>query len=127
MDDWWDDWMTDLAGAAARARLEGPASAADVVVAQEMSGATVRAWTLRLEGGRLSVEPGRAADAQAVLHTDEATARALAQGTLAAADALAAGLVRASGDVGALVKAQGVLAQVGDVLATRRAGSGVRR
>ena len=57
-------------------------------------------WTLTLDGGRASVEPGH--DGEVVVHLDGATADAVAEGTLNAQQALASGRLRIDGDLATL-------------------------
>ena len=73
-------------------------------------------YTIRLSGGRVTVEAGPGpADVEIV--EDYETAAAISQGRLSPAAAFAAGRLRLGGAVGALVEHQESLAAVGPLLA----------
>jgi putative sterol carrier protein len=62
-----------------------------------------------VEDGRVQLTPGRADDADTTITEDYSTAAALARGETTPQDAILAGRVRVSGDLGALLKGQEVL------------------
>jgi putative sterol carrier protein len=97
-----DEWIEELAAAAAKAT---PAPHARVAIRQVVGDV---AWTVRVADGAVSVDRDEAADL--TLHTDAATAAALARGELATADALAAGRLRLSGDLSVLLDSAAGLA-----------------
>ena len=99
------EWLQELADAAAVLDGLDP----DVRLTVEQVVDDVR-WSMRLAGGRLSVVPGAADDADVRLTTDRSTAAAVARGELAAADAVAAGRLRIGGDLSALLRAAPALA-----------------
>ncbi len=73
-------------------------------------------YTLRLEEGRVTFEPGPG-EGDVELVSDYATAAAISQGRLSPANAFAAGRLRVRGSVSALVAHQEVLGDVGKLLA----------
>jgi predicted lipid carrier protein YhbT len=110
-----DEWIEALAAAAAHAT---PALHARVAIRQVVGDV---AWTVRVADGAISVDRDEAADL--TLHTDAGTAAALARGELAAADALAAGRLRLSGDLSVLLDASGGLAGLDAAYAGVRAST----
>lgn len=101
-----DEWVDALA-----ARLATQAIDPELAVAVRQVVDDV-AWTVRVAGGRVSVDRDPAADV--TLTTDRATAEALVAGELAAQDALAAGRLRIGGDLTKLLGASQVLAALRD-------------
>ena len=110
-----DEWIDALGAAASKAT---PAPTARVAIRQVVGDV---AWTVRVADGAVSVDRDEAADL--TLHTDLATAAALARGELAAADALAAGRLRLSGDLSVLLDAAGGLAGLDAAYAEVRAST----
>jgi putative sterol carrier protein len=110
-----DEWIDALGAAAAGAAPETYVRIAIRQVVGDVS------WTVRIADGAVSVDRDPAADF--TLSTDPDTAVALASGELAAADALAAGRLRLSGDLSALLRSAGGLAGVDAVYAGVRAST----
>ena len=96
-----DEWVDALAGAASAATVDPGVTLA---VRQVVDGT---GWTVRVAGGRISVDREPAADI--TLTTDRETAAALVRGEVAAQDAFAAGRLRLGGDLQKLLAAAGAL------------------
>ena len=111
-----DDWLAELAAAAARVDDVDPGLAVTVrhVVRQD-DGAT-RIHRVGVHGGRVSVEVGDGPSSVTVT-TDEHAASSLAAGTLDLDAGFMAGRVRIGGDLGALVAVQPALAAVAAAVA----------
>ena len=86
-----DEWVDALAERLAAQPVDPDLSVAVRQVVDDVS------WTVRLAGGRVTVDRDPAADV--TLTTDRATAESLVAGELAAQDALAAGRLRIGGDL----------------------------
>lgn len=97
-------WVDALTAAAASAAVDPALTLAVRQVVDDVS------WTVRVAGGRVSVD--REVDADLTLTTDRATAAALARGELATQDAFAAGRLRLGGDLSRLLTAAAGLAGV---------------
>jgi predicted lipid carrier protein YhbT len=110
-----DEWIEALGEAAAKA---SPAPDARVAIRQVVGDIS---WTVRVADGAVSVDRDDTADL--TLHADAETAAALARGELAAADALAAGRLRLSGDLSVLLDATGGLAGLDAAYAGVRAST----
>ena len=109
------EWLERLAAATAPAA--GPPDV-QVSIHQRVTGGPDGdvEYTVRLSGGRVTVEPGPGpADVEIV--EDYETAAAISQGRLSPAAAFAAGRLRLGGAVGALVEHQEALSAVGPLLA----------
>ena len=65
--------------------------------------------TLRVAGGRLSIESGEAADVSVTIRLDWSSAVALARGELSPAEAIATGRVRVRGDLAVLGTGQALM------------------
>lgn len=100
------EWLAQLASLTASA-----SPAADVSVHQRVTGTPDGEveYTLRLAGGRVTLESGPG-DADVELVTDYETAAAISQGRLSPASAFAAGRLRVGGSVSDLVARQGAFA-----------------
>jgi putative sterol carrier protein len=92
-----EEWV-DALGVAASAASVDPAIA--LTVRQVVGDAS---WTVRVAGGRVSVDRGEVADV--TITTDRETAAALVRGELATQDAFAAGRLRLGGDLAKLLAA----------------------
>ena len=79
------------------------------------------AYTIRIEGGRASVTPGRVDDADVTFTHDRATAAAIAQGELSAQVAFMAGRLRVGGDLHGVMDRTQQLVELGDLFASARA------
>ena len=77
-----------------------------VVVGPNGSETRYSTW---VDGGRVELSPGRLDDADVTITEDYDTAAALARGETTPQDAILAGKVRVSGDLGALLRGQAVL------------------
>jgi SCP-2 sterol transfer family len=81
------------------------------------------AVTLRVAEGRLAMEDGAAPDADVTIRIGWDDAHALALGTLAPAEAIAAGRVRVRGNLSVLASGQEVLAALAPRLAALHAAT----
>lgn len=97
-----EEWVDALAAAAAAVSVEPGVTLA----VRQVVGDT--GWTVRVAGGRVSVD--RRSKADVTLTTDAETAVALVRGEVAAQDAFAAGRLRLGGDLQKLLSAAGALA-----------------
>ncbi|MGH9068671.1 MAG: SCP2 sterol-binding domain-containing protein [Acidimicrobiales bacterium] len=70
------------------------------------------AYVVQVDGGRVTVAPGRAASPDVTVVEDYSTAAALAQGKLTAQAALLHGRIRLRGDLTALARGQDALERV---------------
>jgi putative sterol carrier protein len=107
------EWLERLAGA-----MAGAAPDVRLSIHQRITGGPEGdvEYTIRLDGGRVSVEPGPGgADVEMI--EDYETAAAISQGRLSPAAAFAAGRLRLGGAVSALVEHQESLAALGPLLA----------
>lgn len=96
-----DEWITALADAAAAAEADPSVTFSVRQVAGDTS------WTVRVAGGRFSIDRDPVADV--TLTTDIETAAALVRGELATQDAFATGRLRLGGDLQKLLAAAGAL------------------
>lgn len=111
-----DAWLAELDAAA---RTATPPAELRLVVQQVVVGDRGRdtAYAIRIEDGRMSVQPGRVEDADITLTQDRATAAEIAQGALSAQVAFMAGRLRVGGDLRKVLDRAGGLAALGDVFA----------
>jgi putative sterol carrier protein len=110
-----DEWLAALnEGVACNEDVSSAASGVHLTIQQVVVDNTGHevCYATRVEDGRVRFEPGPADDAQVTITEDYDTAAALAQGATTPQDAILAGKVRMSGDVGALLKGQEVLERV---------------
>ena len=115
-----DAWLADLEAAA---RVAAPPPDLRLVVQEVVlhDRGDETAYVIRIEGGRVAVERGRATDADVTFTQDRATAAAIAAGELSAQSAFMAGRLRMGGDLrGVLGRAQD-LSALDDVFAQARA------
>ena len=107
------EWLDRMRSATA-----GASPGATVSVHQRVTGGPDGdvEYTLRMHGGRVSVEPGPGT-ADVELVSDYETAAAISSGRLSPAGAFAAGRLRVRGSVGALVRCQDAFAELGPLLA----------
>jgi putative sterol carrier protein len=114
-----DAWVADLARAASTATPPpGVALLVEVVVEDDPRPPT--AYAVAIEGGAVTVTPGRADAPDLTLTQDRATAAAIARGELSAQVAFMAGRLRIGGDLRAVLEQAGALATMADVFATVR-------
>jgi putative sterol carrier protein len=107
-----DEWVAELNGAVAGdEQVSLAASGVHLLVQQVVVGpdGDQTCYFTRVDDGRVELSPGRATDPDATITEDYDTAAALAQGDTTPQDAILAGKVRVSGDLGALLKGQEVL------------------
>jgi hypothetical protein len=118
------EWITELDRAAARSsRLVDDLAGVTLVVERRVQGGPLGdvAYVTRIEDGRVRFVAGPADDADLVLLSDYATARALARGELNAQQAFAAGRLKVRGRLDTLVAHARTLAAVGAGLEDVRA------
>jgi putative sterol carrier protein len=84
---------------------------------------TELSYAVRVADGCVTVEAGRAPDADVTFTQDRATAAAIARGDLAAQVAFLAGDLRVGGDLARVLDGARALADLADVFATARAGT----
>lgn len=116
-----DEWLDELEAAARAASV--PTSARLVlqqVVPDGPDGHEV-AYVVAAADGRLSVQRGRAEDADVTFTQDRATAEAIHRGELSAQAAFMEGRLRLGGDLRAVIDRAGILAAIDDVFASTRA------
>jgi hypothetical protein len=109
------EWITELDRAAARSsRLVDDLAGVTLVVERRVQGGPLGdvAYVTRIEDGRVRFVAGPADDADLVLLSDYATARALARGELNAQQAFAAGRLKVRGRLDTLVAHARTLAAV---------------
>jgi putative sterol carrier protein len=107
-----DEWVADLNGAvAADEQVSAAASGVHLTIQQVVVGPDggETCYFTRVDDGRVELTPGRADDADTTITEDYDTAAALARGDTTPQDAILAGKVRVSGDLGVLLKGQEVL------------------
>ena len=107
-----DEWLAELNEAvAADENVLLAASDVHLTVQQVVVGTDGRqtCYATRVDDGRVALTQGPADDADATITEDYDTAAALAQGATTPQDAILAGKVRVSGDLGALLRGQAVL------------------
>ena len=107
------EWLDRMQSATA-----GASTSATVSVHQRVTGGPDGdvEYTLRLDGSRITVEPGPGT-ADVELVSDYETAAAISSGQLSPASAFAAGRLRVGGSVGALVRSQDAFAELSRLLA----------
>jgi predicted lipid carrier protein YhbT len=108
-----DEWIEALADAAAELSVDPALTLAVQQVVEDV------AWTVRVAGGRVSVDRDDHADV--TVATDRATAAALVGGDLATQDAFAAGRLRLGGDLTKLLASADGLAGLSAAYASVRA------
>jgi hypothetical protein len=116
------EWVASLAEASAGAEAPNGVRIVLQQVVVEDDGSEV-AYAVRLDGGRVVVEPGRTTDADVTFTQDRATAEAIAGGTLSAQAAFLAGRLRVGGDLAAVLDGARDLTGIGDVFAASRGGA----
>jgi putative sterol carrier protein len=110
-----DEWVAELNDAVASdEQVSVAASGVRLTIQQVVVGPNgdERCYTTRVDDGRVELTPGRADDADTTITEDYTTAAALARGETTPQDAILAGRVRVSGDLGALLRGQEVLERV---------------
>ncbi|HEX4540935.1 MAG TPA: SCP2 sterol-binding domain-containing protein [Acidimicrobiales bacterium] len=110
-----DEWVAELNGAVALdEQVSLAASGVHLTIQQVVVGPNGDEWcyTTRVDDGRVELTPGRADDADTTITEDYGTAAALARGDTTPQDAILAGRIRVSGDLGALLRGQEVLERV---------------
>src|SRR2546421_11524055 len=107
-----DEWLAELNEAVAAdedvllAASDVHLTVQQVVVGPNGSEPRYATW---VDDGRVELSPGRLDDADVTITEDYDTAAALARGETTPQDAILAGKVRVSGDLGALLRGQEVL------------------
>lgn len=110
-----EEWLAELDQAvAADEQIPAAAKGVDLTIQQVVTrqGADDVCYSTRVADGRVRLRPGRADDADAVIFEDYDTAAALARGETSPQDAILAGRIRVSGNLGALLEGQEVLQRV---------------
>jgi putative sterol carrier protein len=104
------EWIDEL-NAAARATPADAVDTCELTIQQVVTGTATGdfQYAVRVGDGRVSVMAGRADRADATITEDHTTAVDVARGELSPQAAFLAGRIRVSGDMGALVAAQGAL------------------
>jgi predicted lipid carrier protein YhbT len=110
------EWLAALAAAGARATVPDHVQLVVQQVVVDDDGTEV-AYVVRVEGGRIAVEPGRSEDAQVTFTQDRATAAAIAAGSLSAQAAFLDGRLRVGGDLSLVLSGARDLAVLDDVFA----------
>jgi putative sterol carrier protein len=114
-----DAWLAALEAAARVARPPGDLSlVVQEVVLHDRGDET--AYAIRIGGGTVEVERGRAADADVTFTQDRATAAAIASGALSAQSAFMAGRLRVGGDLRSVLERAQDLAALEDLFASTR-------
>jgi putative sterol carrier protein len=114
------EWVAALADAGAGATVPDGVRIVLQQVVVDDDGAEVP-YVVRIADGAVSVEPGRADDADVTFTQDRATAEAIADGTLSAQAAFLAGRLQVGGDLTVVLDGARELASVADVFARARA------
>jgi putative sterol carrier protein len=107
-----DEWLAELTGAVASDdQVALAASGVHLTVQQVVVGpnGSETRYSTWVDDGRVELSPGRLDDADVTITEDYDTAAALARGETTPQDAILAGKVRVSGDLGALLRGQEVL------------------
>ena len=107
-----DEWLAELTGAVASDdQVSLAASGIHLTVQQVVVGpnGSETRYATWVDDGRVELSPGRLDDADVTITEDYDTAAALARGETTPQDAILAGKVRVSGDLGALLRGQAVL------------------
>jgi putative sterol carrier protein len=110
-----EEWLAELDQAIADdEQISSAASGVDLTIQQVVTrrGAADVCYATRVADGRVRLRPGRVEDADAVIREDYETAAALARGETSPQDAILAGRIRVSGNLGALLEGQQVLERV---------------
>ena len=110
-----DEWLAELTGAVASDdQVSLAASGIHLTVQQVVVGpnGSETRYATWVDDGRVELSPGRLDDADVTITEDYDTAAALARGETTPQDAILAGRVRVSGDLGALLRGQEVLERV---------------
>jgi hypothetical protein len=118
-----DEWLAALGDAIAAslpADSSGSITLGQVVTDTEPTGDEVRYTLLIGPGPNATVTTGSTDEAEVVLRTSYAAARALARGDSSAAALLEQGLVKISGDARRLVDAADLLGAIGESLTELR-------
>lgn len=116
-----DGWLDEMEAAARAVTLDPEARLVVQQVVRAVPSVGEVAYVVRAAEGALTVQPGRADDADVTFTQDHGTALAIHRGELSAQEAFLEGRVRLSGDHQALLDQIGALAAIGDVFAGARA------
>lgn len=116
---WTEEWVAALDEAArADEGLRQASVGRRVVIGQEVrEGDIAHRWHVVLDDGEVSIRPGAAPDPDVTFSQDADTARAVANGEVAARTAFVMGRIRMGGDVSVLLDLAPALAGLGDVFA----------
>lgn len=115
-----DAWVASLGAAASEAHVPSDLRLVIQQVVLQDRG-DERAFAIRIADGAVSVEPGRADDADLSFTQDHATAAAIAQGELSAQAAFLAGRLRVGGDLREVMERGRELVAVEDLFGKVRA------
>jgi putative sterol carrier protein len=117
-----DAWVAELRAAAAVAQVPRDLHlVVQQVVLADRGDET--AFVIRVADGAITVEPGRADDADLSFTQDRATAAAIAKGELSAQAAFMAGRLRVGGDLRRVLDRARALVAVEDLFAAPRAAT----
>lgn len=115
-----DEWIERAAEAlASEPTLRDATADAEITVAYDVSGGPEgrRGYTLRMDHGKVSLEPGVADDAPVTFALDYSTAVQIARGELSPQVAFMRGDLKLTGDATVLLRDAAVLDGVADALA----------
>jgi hypothetical protein len=112
------EWVDALDRAAQRdPALAAAAGEASLVVQHDIAGAC---YYVDVDGGRVRVRQGAAAEPTVTFSSDRATATAIARGELSAQRAFMNGTLRVGGNIAALINAHDAFSRLPDVFAAVR-------
>lgn len=117
-----DEWMDEAAAALSGLELDGSEGAAPVLFQYEITAAPggKRSYGLRIDDGRVTLEPGPHKDASTSFTLDYEVASEIARGALSTQAAFMQGRLKLGGDVMVLVRSQAVLDGLTDALGPLR-------
>lgn len=118
-----DEWIERAGEAlASEPTLRAATSGSQVTLAYDVSGGPEgrRSYTLRMDHGQVSLEPGVAQDVPVTFALDYATAADIARGELSPQVAFMRGDLKLTGDATVLLRDAAVLDGVADALASVR-------
>ena len=120
-----DEWIAAMNSAAAGSdALRHATSKVRITIQQVVkSGEDERCYLVRVDNGKVSVEPGRDPGADLTITEDAETAAALARGEMSPQIAFMLGRIRVSGDMPALMASYEALAEADDAFAPVRAAT----
>ena len=117
-----DEWISAMNEAAASESLRQSTRNVRLSIQKVVkAGHEERCYLVRVDHGRVSVEPGRDPAADLTITEDAETAAALAKGEMSPQIAFMLGRIRVSGDMPALMASYEALSEVDDAFAPVRA------